>query len=102
MRAVALRILFNIRLIEWLRGSIARTFFPFERRFLEVRTVTVFACTVGSPIPQKRSNKPDKQEQGHYDGHDQVADFIAEVHENAHDIKRFCQRKDHNDALDEQ
>lgn len=56
----------------------------------------------GVAVPEEGGDKPDEQQQRHYNGHDEVADFIAQVHENPYDIKGFQQRENDDHTFHKQ
>ena len=64
--------------------------------------IGVFEVFPAIAINQEGSNEPDKQSQRYYNGHDEVADFIAQVHEVRSDVKGFGQRQDGNQTFDHQ
>ena len=75
-------------------GSIAFLDGSLQRLLHLEPVVAVTACAVCITIPQEGPDKPDKKQQRYNNGHDHVADLVAQVHKHAYDVKSLGKRKD--------
>ena len=57
---------------------------------------------VGVTIPNESSNKPNKQQQRHHNGHNHITDLITQVHENRNYVVSLCQSQDTNHSFEHQ
>src|SRR5215203_465509 len=92
----------KLLLIQRMGSSITLLLLPVKGSFLVVGVIAVAHCPVRAAIPKESRNKPHKQEKRHYNGHDHVADLIAQVHKVTHNIECLTDRQNHDHTFNKQ
>ena len=91
MLTMVTKIFYNRLLTEAVLCCIACVFLARQCSFFFVFVIAVAHGSVRISIPQKRTDKPNKQHQRHNNGHNHVPDLVAKVHKYTNNVKCFCQ-----------